>query len=397
MKSKFTLNKSFLLNFFIKNDFPNVLRRISFNYNSFHSEIMLDKKMEDGVPAVYIANLIPTYLMFETLEAYGEKKISQSNKGYAIFLEGYSDVNTYVSDVFKKNSNQIIRKLNRLEYCYSIQFKVFNENINTIEYQTLMSHFKKMLTARFHQRNDRNENLDNWDSLVKETLPLLKKKRASLFIIYENKIPISITLGYHFNQVLFSSIPAYDIAFSKYGLGNIAIFKTVQWCLENDYKILEMGYGDLEYKRRWCNLIYNYDTIVFYRIKYFTSFIAFFIIKYFSSKEYIKKTTIFKWFVKIKTAFLKSSKDIGEHSEWTYSINEYNQPIPVESHIITNLYKKEYDSIRKVVCDFQFLNFEKRKNVKIYKLINSESYLLIGDKKKVILKRDDLTSSLKDS
>lgn len=71
-----------------------------------------------------------------------------------------------------------------------------------------MSHFEVMLTARFEQRNDHNKNLDNWDSLLKETLPLLRERKASLFKIYDNKTPISITLVYHLNHVLFSSIIA---------------------------------------------------------------------------------------------------------------------------------------------------------------------------------------------
>src|SRR5690606_41905928 len=62
---------------------------------------------------------------------------------------------------------------------------------------------------------------------------LFRSKRASFFVIYDGDHPIEISLNYHLNDVLFSSISSFDIDYAKFGLGHIEIHKQLEWCLEH--------------------------------------------------------------------------------------------------------------------------------------------------------------------
>lgn len=61
------------------------------------------------------------------------------------------------------------------------------------------------------------------------------------------------------------SIPSYDIDYAKFGLGNISVQKLLEWCIANDYKMLDMGFGAFDYKIKWCNDVYDFEHHIFHR------------------------------------------------------------------------------------------------------------------------------------
>ncbi|WP_276390857.1 GNAT family N-acetyltransferase [Eudoraea chungangensis] len=181
-----------------------------------------------------------------------------SVKGFAMKLEEVNSVEAYMKQFLpKKVRANINRSMRRLEHSFPIRYKRYYGEISRENYNYLMTALKEMIVTRFKERGENSNTLSNWDSIYENGLILIKEKKASLYVIYDDQSPISISLSYHYGKVFFYYITSYNIDYSKFSLGNTMIVKQLEWCYENKLSILDMGWGDLDYKRRWCNLNYK--------------------------------------------------------------------------------------------------------------------------------------------
>lgn len=99
-----------------------------------------------------------------------------------------------------------------------------------------------------NQYNDGNMALNSWKGYYRTALALVNKKKASLFLIYYDTKSIQTSLNYHNVQILFLSIPSYDIDYLRPGLRNIPLLKILEWCTTNRYRVLDMGFGTFDHK-----------------------------------------------------------------------------------------------------------------------------------------------------
>lgn len=176
--------------------------------------------------------------------------------GYAIDLHKLSDVTQYIGQNFsKKARGNILRGLRRLEDSFNIRYERFFGAIDKHQCQHLMILLKEMIITRFEERNETSHTLRDWEAIWDTLHSLILNKKASLFVIYHRDKPISISVAYHFNTVFFYYITAFDITYSKFSMGNIMLYKQLEWSIANEYLFFEMGWGDLDYKRRWSNRI----------------------------------------------------------------------------------------------------------------------------------------------
>lgn len=213
---------------------------------------------------------IPTYadLKFHNAENHKIKHFP-SVKGFAMHLQNVSTAEQYMKEhLGKKVKGNIFRSLRRLEYAFPIRYKRYFGNIKENTYQELMMSLKEMIIQRFKEREERSDTLKSWESIYESGLRLIREKKASLYIIYKGEKPISISLSYHFGSLFFYYITSYDIAYYKFSLGNTMIVKQLEWCLENKIEFIEMGWGDLDYKRRWCNMHYTFENQLLYPRKF---------------------------------------------------------------------------------------------------------------------------------
>ena len=259
--------EDFYNTFFQKDRISSLFTKILFKYDnslfysSKHKSVINDFK-------VNFISLFPQYLTPEVSICANQKvkRLNQENLfGFGILLDGVSDIDSYLNNNFKSSTRgPIKRKLKRLESCFNIQSKIFYGKITETEYNTIMSSLKNMLTNRFIQKNDSNEAFGKWENYLNTTLPLIKNKEASLFVMYSNEDIIGVSLNYHKNSILIGHIIAYNIDYSKFGLGNTIVYKLIDWSIKNGYSILDMGNGALDYKRIWSNFSYNYEYYIVY-------------------------------------------------------------------------------------------------------------------------------------
>lgn len=186
--------------------------------------------------------------------------------GYAMDLTPAETAREYLGKNLKSSfRTSLRRRLRGLENCLELRYEVYFGELEESVYLLLMREMERMLTRRFNQRNEEHMSLANWSFFRDRTLALVREKKASIFAIYDGDRPIQICLNYHFDSILFLAIPAYDIDYSKFGLGNIGVYKVLEWSVRNGITKIDMGFGALDYKLRWCNTSYVFRHYLFYQ------------------------------------------------------------------------------------------------------------------------------------
>lgn len=209
--------------------------------------------------AIYAIRNFPPYLRisFKGTDTHRHLKYA-SLGGFAIKLEPYPNLDTFLSrHLRKKVKGHLMRSLKRLEFSYEIRYRHLYGDADSEECRHYLALLKGMIANRFAERNQENHALNTWDQLENTVPVLVAAKKASIFVISNGSQALSISVSYHIGRMLFNYASSYDIDFGKFSLGNIMIYKNLEWCFNNNYRFLDLGWGELEYKSRWCN--YHYD------------------------------------------------------------------------------------------------------------------------------------------
>lgn len=328
---------------------------------------------------VYIIKNVPPYfrINFRSNEDLLFKKYP-SIKGFAIALENYADVNDYLRQQYKsKARSQLLRRIRRLEECFSISFKRYYGEIDEAVCNELLASLKEMIITRFQERNQVSDNLKSWAQIQNSLHKLITTKKASLFVIYNESTPISISICYHYGRVFFSYIDSYDVDYYKFGLGNILIYKKLELCFKSGYRFLDMGWGELDYKRRWCNLIYNYEHHISLPGH---SLSAYLLATWEGNKTQLKAylTSLkpyqfFKGFSSRHNSKINSSKMAQKYRfEKLENSTSYTHFVPVD------IDAQENKRFKTILNDFIYTTEEHFNNIKLYRSKREEFYIIKG-------------------
>lgn len=357
----------------------------------FWSNSKSDGKSQDnlGLPAQW--RLIPDFFEIEIdMDHVGRYVIPQHNWGYAIRLN-VDTVDDYLNNQFKSKYRSIIRRyVKRLESCFQIEYKLFYGEISEEQYHFLMNCIHQMILRRFKQRREQHKALKDWKEIYNDSLSMILQKKASLFVIYDGENPIEISLNYHFDKILFSSISSYDIDYAKFGLGHVEIYKQLEWCINNDYEIFEMGVGGTNYKRRWSNFIYRFQNHVTYvKSSSKQRFQAFFLRSLVGFIEYLKSlginellyTTVnrISQLVKTRETYLNNNPVPQTETTLVDHLPENAVAIPVNF--------SKYPFLKKPICDYLYTNVEHKCHLKLYKVDELKNTFYIKGQKmaKIVL------------
>ncbi|AXP82454.1 hypothetical protein CJ739_3392 [Mariniflexile rhizosphaerae] len=211
---------------------------------------------------------MPSYLQIQS--ANTNKKLGQLNikqyKGFLVNLSNHSTVTSYMdTHLSKRNKKNLFSKQRKLELNHQIRYEVFTGIMEKKEYDYIFEVFYNLLKERFKEKKIYNRYLPKWSALQASSYEKIVNKKASLHVIFDKDKPISITLNYHLADITFSHIQAYDINYSNYNLGDISIYKQLEWCILNDKTIFDLSIGKTDYKSKWCNETYVLNYHIFYK------------------------------------------------------------------------------------------------------------------------------------
>lgn len=380
MGSKVFQKVDFYSDFFEKRMVPNIYKVLSYKgIQGFqYKNPRLDAEEKD---AQWYIKLFPSYLDFKRKDHQGLilRRIFRV-KGFAIEISDFDSTDHYLQLHFKPNFRTAIRRrFKGLETCFDIRYKMFYGHIEQSEYEFLMQSLHGMLTRRFKQRNDENMALKKWERYVANTRGLINEKKASLFVIYDDSKPIQIALSYHHDKIIFLAIPSYDIDYSKFGLGNLAIVKILHWCIDNAYSMLDMGYGAFDYKVKWCNKIYNFEHHLFYRKSSPLSllFVYFVTIKT-RIINFLLTKNINVIYHDVKEFFLGRKK--LQSLDYTIVKGEFNKEELSGLISIDHVSNDSYRFLKKPLYDFAYARLENVSQIKVYELEPRKVYCFVGNR-----------------
>lgn len=345
-----------------------------------------DNQFQNEISKTISVKLFPLYLFPNLHDVRGLeiKKVPQKKIiGYAIDLKNIKTIDDFLTQEYSKSFRANIRRLKkRFEECFTVSYRMFYGKISKEKYNLYMSELHKMLTIRFDQRNESNDILENWDFYLDSTYNLINQKKASIFVIYENNIPVHICINHHFNNLLFVSIPSYDIDYSKFALGNISIYKLLEWAIENNYAVLDMAYGTLEYKRRWSNFTYDFEHHILYDKTVWLQRIGATVeTKKIQFKNFLKRYNIDEHIKKLKN--LKNRKNTT-YIEIEYQLSE-TRNINVDRLTEINIYSFDLQNLKKIVFDFLYAEKLHIEKVKVFKTDSENQFIINTPKKNYIV------------
>lgn len=385
------------INFFdqifeIENGLPSIYSDILFveDNKSFYQGKVNKTVCKDGsINKFYFLKFVPDYMVPKLTypDLYTIRKVSHV-KGYSAYLADFSDVDSYLKSQFRSNSKTIKRYVNRLETCFDIRYKLYFGTIERLEYEFIMYSLENMKEKRFAQRDDFDESLPHWEYTYRITFDLINNKRASLFVIYDEEKPIEISINYHFNGILYSSISSYDIDYSKFGLGHVEIYKQIEWCVANNYKIFEMGRGDLDYKRRWSNLIYNFEYHLVFRKEHIWAQIYTRILEnLIKLKNFLISKHIHTYPIRAKK-FLSSKNHNKNVKSISYKVLPFDDKISLQGLIPIDFSSAPYFFLKRYIVDFLYASSEHITNIEVFEVKSGTTFIVKGSYRKVKIVRD---------
>lgn len=248
-----------------------------------------NQKIPGEIKNSYTVVDIPDFIevvRLENIENIKVKKIPQY-KGYLIDLTKFNDANDLFTKTLSKNPRKNFRaKKRKLEADHEISYRFYYGEIDKGYYDYLFETCYNLMEERFHQKKIYNRNLIKWKNYHDFFYPMILERKASIFVISDKEKPITITLNFHLLDIVFSHIQIYDINYSRYSLGDIAIYKNIEWCYKNSINLWDFSKGATDNKLRWSNHIYQFDYHLFYNSKSLISTIK---VNYIAMKLFFKQ------------------------------------------------------------------------------------------------------------
>ena len=293
---------NFSFDFFEKNTVPPFYKEIEAVPNAyFENSILKDNN-------VHIVNCIMPYIgkRESTLNSdYGHYSKSY-RLGYAMDFSNSSSAIDYLKNVLGKKTYKSIRQdRQRLYRDHNIQLKVYHGEMDKDHYTYLLKTLKGYIFKRFEGRTHTHTALSKWDFYVPTCYDMILSKNAAMFVLYDNDLPIGISLSFRHKSILTAAITSFNENYYKYSLGKLMFVNQIEWCFLNNCTLLDTGWGNIPYKIKFSNAVFYYDTKVFYPKKNLAKkMLAFFIswalmIKYycivvFKEKRYNSPKKTFK-------------------------------------------------------------------------------------------------------
>ena len=190
--------------------------------------------------------------------------------GYCCDLQGKNSVREYIDLHLSKRAHARLRNYqNRLEREQRIRFTMVRGDIPEDAYGRLFDRFHALLTKRFEDKQTVNNNLDpeEWRFYKEVSLPMMRKGEAGLFIAYDGDVPVAMALLNFSQDRVFDVIRVFDIDYARYRLGTISLVQQLEWCIRNNFKVLDFSKGHYEYKRQWSTQAYMFHYHLWYDSK----------------------------------------------------------------------------------------------------------------------------------
>ncbi|PNQ73021.1 GNAT family N-acetyltransferase [Hanstruepera neustonica] len=330
-----------------------------------------DDVYDDFKGKTFLIRDLPTYQNFDKPKGkrLKLKKVSQY-QGYITQVKKYDSLDHYLKTIYKSNSRSKLRRnVSRLEACFKVDYTMYHGHISETEFENVFDTFYKLLEKRYSDKGEPCGELDPliWNYYCDLAYKMINEKTASLFVIYCDDLPIGVTFSYHFGNILIEALTVFDIDYYRFNIGHTTILKMLEWSFENGIEIFDYTQGDFDYKKRWSDETYDTYYYILYDSKSLKSILtAGFLQNYFYLKRFLRDKKFNEKYHHIKHKLFPRYAANHMSSE-SFSVEVMTDSIPdFETLEPIDFYSDYYNSERRALYDFLYMNPERASFLKIY-------------------------------
>ena len=181
-------------------------------------------------------------------------------EGYLVDLTRFGDVEDYLRNhVGKARYSQLRRYKKRLDLCISPRYVAYYGEMDEREYRFVFECLREFTEKRFRQKEEINYELPFLAYYEEVMYRMILEKKALLFVIYDGKKPINITLNFIFGDLMLHWNSCFDIDYGVFNVGHINTMEHFRWCFKNNICVFDMGRGNFWHKQRLINHTYRYQ------------------------------------------------------------------------------------------------------------------------------------------
>ena len=332
---------------------------------------------------IYCINDFPSYINGNLTNNAWKAKVVNTYKGSLILLKEYNNTNDYLKRKFKTPKRFRIYQ-SKLETSFNIEYKSYYGDISKKEYDYLFKTFYKMLESRFLEKQIKNHDLSRWDIYKKVAFPLIKSKKAVLFVIYSNNKPISFYLNLLHKKTIYGYVKTYDIDYSKFSIGFISFIQQLRWCFENNIEVYDLLKGNYAYKNKLIDQEFYYQKHIIYNSKSLLSVLyANFIFTktslFYSIISILKRLNIDLLYHRLSNYLYKSKIRANTSKVIITNLSK----IPNDELDLIDLNDEAFSFLKRITYKFLYHNDESMETVKLFKLNNQANTYLISGKKQI--------------
>lgn len=224
-------------------------------------------------------------------------------EGYYGDLSAFKSIDDVLNANFSSSKSRynFRRSLKQLSEAVDLKCDLYYGNIDKARYNQLMLAFKDLLNKRFDDKNVFNTVLPMWDFFTDLIYDMILEKRVVMNVLSNGDLPIAMSINFVDDASIYVAIRTFDIDYNKLNIGNIEIYKLIEWCLDRGIKIIDFSKGESYYKKRWTNTQYEYEFHILYDAKSFKSrLIGKTLASFFRFKQYLREKNVNTIYVKLK-------------------------------------------------------------------------------------------------
>lgn len=332
----------------------------------------LDETEKDFRSKTFLIHDVPQYFNINTNYS-GKLKVKKARqyKGFAVDLNEFSSFDDYFKFKYKsKTRSNYLKSERRLKASFNTSFISYHGKISKEEYNKVFNSLIQIIERRFDSLGLDNSIISRKEYYRELAYNMILKKEAVLSVMYSEGEPISISLGFLSEDILFFAITTFDIDYSRYNIGHTSIMELMTWCFENKIKILDFSKGEYEYKVRWSNLEYNFECHVIYDPKsIISSILGLSIYSYFVFKQGLRDIRVNYLFSNLKFNLKRLTKPRIKKIEYRIEEIPLSEGENLELEKI-DLYSPEHRFLKKPLYNYLYSNPHKIASLSFYKSID---------------------------
>lgn len=200
----------------------------------------------------------PGYLDFRYRKGQRARTVG-TYPGSLLNLRNYSNFEAYRTQTFSgKKLAQFRNSWELLNLCFDIRHQVHFGAMERTEYDRVFKALREQHAHRMRLMGERDDTAGMWDTYWERAYQQLLAKEACISVIYHGERPIAISLNFILGGIVHGFARSFDMAYSKFSLGNLELLKMIEWCFARDFDILDFMKGEYAYKSKFTDTPYTF-------------------------------------------------------------------------------------------------------------------------------------------